>query len=111
MPDMTEPKVHPSVPYERHAFVCYWGKNCGPCGGSKFANELKAAAKSAGITDRVRVNKSGCLNQCDSGPTMVVYPEGIWYSKVTLDDVDEILDRTLMKGEVIERLDHRRKSE
>ena len=105
---MPDEKTRPPVPYDRHAFVCYWGKDCGPGGGSKIADALKAAAKAAGITDRVRVNKSGCLNQCDSGPMMVVYPEAIWYAGVSLEDVDEILERTLMKGEVIDRLVHRR---
>jgi len=105
---MPDEMTRPSVPYERHAFVCYWGKDCGPCGGSRIANALKAKAKAAGITDRVRVNKSGCLNQCDSGPMMVVYPEAIWYAGVSLEDVDEILERTLMQGEVIDRLVHRR---
>jgi len=107
MPDV---KSYPPVPYQRHAFVCYWGKDCAPCGGSRIADELKAKAKAAGITDRVRVNKSGCLNQCDSGPMMVVYPEAVWYAGVKLEDVDEILDRTLVRGEVIERLLHRRDS-
>jgi len=105
---MKDPIVHPPVPYERHAFVCYRGKDCGPRGGAKIAAALRGRARDAGITDRVRVNKSGCLNQCDSGPMMVVYPEAVWYSKVTLDDVDEILERTLINGEVIERLVHRR---
>jgi (2Fe-2S) ferredoxin len=105
---MKEPKTYPRVPYERHVFVCYWGKDCAPAGGRAIADTLKARSKAAGMTDRVRVNKSGCLNQCDSGPMMVVYPEGIWYAGVTEDDIDEILERTVMKGEVIERLVHRR---
>jgi len=105
---MPAEKTFPPVPYERHAFVCYRGKDCAPRGGLKIADELKAKARTAGITDRVRVNKSGCLNQCDSGPMMVIYPEAIWYAGVALEDVDEILTRTLMRGEVIERLRHRR---
>ena len=72
---MKDPIVHPPVPYERHAFVCDRGKECAPGGGAKIADALRGRAKAAGITDRVRVNKSGCLNQCDSGPMMVVYPE------------------------------------
>ena len=105
---MPDEKTFPPVPYERHVFGCYWGKDCGPCGGRKVLDALKAKAKAAGITDRIRVNKSGCLNQCDSGPMMVIYPEAIWYAGVSLEDVDEILERTLMMGEVIDRLVHRR---
>jgi (2Fe-2S) ferredoxin len=108
MSDKTETKVHPPVPYERHAFLCYWGKHCGPHGGRKICDELKVKVKAAGMADRVRVNKSGCLNQCDTGPTMVVYPEGTWYGKLTLDDVDEIFERTLVSGCAIDRLAIRR---
>ncbi len=52
------------------------------------------------------MNKSGCLNQCSHGPTIVVYPEVIWYAGVTLDDVDEIFTKTVLGGEAIPRLVH-----
>jgi len=68
--------------------------------------DLKAKAKAAGITDRIRVNKSGCLNQCEFGPMIVIYPQAIWYAGVAPGDVDEILERTLIRGEVIPRLLH-----
>lgn len=100
-------KVYPPVPYERHVFVCNAGKTCPLRGGAEIAGLLKAKAKAAGITDRIRVNKSGCLNQCAHGPMIVVYPEAIWYAGVTLDDVDEILEKTVIRGEVIPRLLHR----
>jgi (2Fe-2S) ferredoxin len=97
-------KVHPPVPYERHIFVCVSGKTCPGRGGDEIAGQLKRLAKEHGITDRIRVNKSGCLNQCTSGPMLVVYPEAVWYAGLTLDDVDEIFEKTLLRGEVIERL-------
>jgi len=52
----------------------------------------------------VRSNSAGCLDQCAYGVTLVIYPEAIWYGGVTVDDVEEIFDRTIATGEVIERL-------
>ena len=99
-------KRHPPVPYERHVFVCVAGKTCPGRGGDEIGARLKQMAKEAGITRRIRVNKSGCLNQCAGGPMIVVYPEVIWYAGVTLDDVEEIFEKTVMRGEVIPRLLH-----
>ena len=53
---------------------------------------------------KVRVNQSGCLDRCELGPTMVIYPEGIWYTYRTKEDVDEILETHLIGGSVVERL-------
>ncbi len=99
-------KIHPSVPYERHVFVCVSGKTCPDRGGDEIGGRLKQMSKDAGIHQRIRVNKSGCLNQCRSGPIIVVYPEAVWYAGVTLDDVEEIFEKTVMNGEVIPRLLH-----
>jgi (2Fe-2S) ferredoxin len=60
-------------------------------------NNLSGAGK-------VRVNKAGCLDRCDEGPCLVVYPEGTWYTYVDQDDIDEIVDQHLVKGQVVERL-------
>ncbi len=65
---------------------------------------LKKRIKAAGLRDKIRATRSGCLDQCEYGPTVVVYPGNIWYGGVSIDDVDEIFERTLLKGEVIERL-------
>lgn len=51
-----------------------------------------------------RVNKSGCLGQCDLGPVLVIYPEGVWYTYETKEDIDEIITRHLINGEIIQRL-------
>lgn len=52
----------------------------------------------------VRANASGCLDACEFGVSVVVYPEGIWYGGVTVDDVPEIIDQHIIKGKVVERL-------
>ena len=52
----------------------------------------------------MRANAAGCLDTCEYGPTVVVYPEGVWYGGLTLEDVDEIIDRHIVGGEVVERL-------
>jgi len=101
-----EPKKYPPVPYERHVFVCCYGKTCPNRGGADIAGLLRQRAKVAGITDRIRVNKSGCLNQCSTGPTIVVYPEVIWYAGVRESDLDEIFEKTVLRGEAIPRLLH-----
>ena len=53
---------------------------------------------------RVRINASGCLDRCELGPAMVVYPEGVWYKYESEADVDEILESHLKNGRVVERL-------
>jgi len=53
---------------------------------------------------QVRVNKSGCLDRCELGPVCVVYPEGIWYTYIDEEDVNEIIDSHLVNGIPVERL-------
>jgi (2Fe-2S) ferredoxin len=53
---------------------------------------------------KVRVNQSGCLDRCEEGPVMVVYPEAVWYTYVDQSDVDEIIDEHIVNGRVVERL-------
>lgn len=65
---------------------------------------LKEAVVRAGIAKQVRVNKSGCLDQCERGITIVVYPEAVWYGHVALTDVDEIVQEHLVNGRSVERL-------
>ena len=65
---------------------------------------MKARAKKMDLKTRVRINRSGCLDRCELGPTMVIYPEGVWYTYRTREDIDEILDRHIVRGERVERL-------
>ncbi len=97
--------------FERHLFLCTHERDesstkgcCAAKGSGAIASALKRAAYDRGLKRIVRVNKSGCLDQCGRGATCVVYPEGVWYGGVTLDDVDEIVERHLVGGEPVERL-------
>ena len=53
---------------------------------------------------KVRVNKAGCLDRCEEGPVAVVYPEGVWYTYVDKEDIDEIVESHLRDGKIVERL-------
>lgn len=81
-----------------HALGC-----CKEKGAEALRNYMKARVKELGIGG-TRVNNAGCLDRCALGPVMVIYPEGIWYTYATQADVDEIVERHLQKGEVVERL-------
>jgi (2Fe-2S) ferredoxin len=97
--------------YERHIFFCLNerknGENC--CAQHQAHSgfdRCKSLVKQAGLSGpgQVRVNKAGCLDRCAGGPVAVVYPEGIWYSYVDLDDIDEIVESHLKHGQVVQRL-------
>ena len=64
---------------------------------------MKGRAKELGLK-KVRINIAGCLDRCELGPTVVVYPEGVWYSVATKEDVDEVLQTHLVQGGRVERL-------
>jgi (2Fe-2S) ferredoxin len=97
--------------YERHIFFCLNqrdnGENaCAQHGAQQAFDHCKARIKAAGRdgVGKVRVNKSGCLDRCAGGPVAVVYPEAVWYSYVDNSDIDEIVDKHLIGGEIVERL-------
>lgn len=107
---MNTPEPDPPLFYERHVFVCTnerpAGHPRGCCkgkGSEKLRDYLKARAKEAGL-GRVRINSAGCLDRCELGPTVVIYPEGVWYSPKTTADMDEILKVHLVEGGRVQRL-------
>lgn len=65
---------------------------------------MSQLAKDAGLAGRVRINKSGCLDQCEHGPMVVVYPEAVWYGNVQPGDADAIVAEHLVGGRPVERL-------
>jgi len=97
--------------YERHVFFCLNDRengeqSCAHDGAKAGFDRCKSSIKKAGLAGpgKVRVNKAGCLDRCAGGPVAVVYPEGTWYTYVGDDDIDEIVERHLVKGQVVERL-------
>jgi (2Fe-2S) ferredoxin len=66
----------------------------------------KGRVKQLGLAGvgKVRVNQAGCLDRCEEGPVIVVYPEEVWYTYVDQEDVDEIIQEHLLNGRVVERL-------
>ena len=98
-------------PYEKHVFICLNARDPGNptgCCSSKGAEgvftELKAKVKSLGLGARVRINRAGCLGQCKLGVTAVVYPEGIWYQNLRIEDVASIAEDHLGQGIPVKRL-------
>jgi len=65
---------------------------------------FKQLISTKGLKGVVRANQAGCLNQCGLGVTVVIYPGQVWYQHVTLEDVDEIFERHIEQGQVVERL-------
>ncbi|GJM20657.1 MAG: ferredoxin [Planctomycetota bacterium] len=97
--------------FERHMFICVNARAtghprgcCASKGGVEVASALKKAAYDRGLKGQIRVNKAGCLDACEEGISVVVYPEAHWYRGVTLADVDELVDTVLVKGGSVERL-------
>ena len=100
-----------SIPYARHVFVCTnrrpEGSPRGCCaakGADDVRDRLKAAVKDRRLAVKIRVNAAGCLDFCEQGVTVCVYPENVWYGGVTTSDVDEIVDRHLVAGVPVDRL-------
>jgi len=98
--------------FEKHIFICTNQRPegnprgcCNPTGNAELQRIFKAKLAERGISGKkVRANKSGCLEQCEVGPTVVVYPDAVWYGGVTPADVDEIIDSNNIGGRPVERL-------
>lgn len=98
--------------YQHHVFFCCNRRApgertcCADKGADRVRDYAKQRVKALGLAGagRVRVNQAGCLDRCEEGPCIVVYPEGVWYTYVDEDDVDEIIEQHLQNGRVVERL-------
>ena len=96
---------------ERHVFVCTNERASGHprgCCKSKGSEDLLQAFKAnmarSGLTSKVRAQKSGCLDVCDYGASMVIYPDNVWYGAMTVADVEEIVKSHLLEGHPVDRL-------
>jgi (2Fe-2S) ferredoxin len=96
-------------PFRYHVYVCTQEKPEGqPCcsanGSAAVLDALRAEVGKAGLGDDVQITTCGSLGLCERGPNMVVYPEGVWYSKVRVEDVGEIVREHFGKGRPVARL-------
>ncbi len=97
--------------YEKHVFFCInkrenGRKCCADADSQHHRDYMKARLKAMGMHGKglIRVNTSGCLGRCAQGPTLVIYPEGVWYTYANVDDLDEIIQEHLVKGKPVTRL-------
>jgi (2Fe-2S) ferredoxin len=98
--------------YDKHVFFCTNQRDdgedcCGNYKAQQARDYVKAKVKELGISNRnnsIRINSAGCLDRCDEGPVLVVYPEGVWYTFVDESDLDDIIESHLKNGQVVDRL-------
>ena len=96
--------------FDIHIFVCTNQRTgterlgCGESHGLELVAEFKKLVKDLNIGLKIRANKSGCLGICDFGPTVAIYPEGVFYVGVKKQDVKEIIDSHILNKTPVERL-------
>lgn len=97
--------------YRHHLFFCTNRREdgracCHEAGGETARGWAKNRVKELGLSGpgKVRVNNAGCLDRCEEGPVAVVYPEGVWYTYVDQQDLEQIIQEHLVHGRVVERL-------
>lgn len=97
--------------YKKHVFICTNKRDNGrQCCADNNAIELchYAKAKIKALQQqgkgKIRINNAGCLDRCSEGPTLVIYPDNIWYHYQTQADIDEIIEQHVLQGNIVERL-------
>lgn len=97
--------------YQHHLFFCTNQRDdgrssCNDCSAAQLRGYAKQKIKAMGLNGegKVRVNTAGCLDRCEHGPVLVVYPQETWYTYVDEEDIDEIIEQHLVGGEPVQRL-------
>ena len=96
--------------FEKHVFICTnqrapgEKKSCGEAHGLELVKAFKKMVKDKGLNTDIRAQKTGCLDACEFGPALVVYPEGVFYGAVEIADVEEIVTEHLANNKPVERL-------
>ena len=97
--------------YKHHVFFCCNQRApgetcCNNHGAQAMRDYAKKQVRAMGLSGKgqVRINQAGCLDRCDEGPVLVIYPEEVWYSYVDSSDIDEIIEEHLKNGRIVERL-------
>ena len=94
-------------PYDYHVLVC----TCPTCSKKDAENVLLAfrqKIEKRGLLEKVKVTRTGCLSvgECKYGPLVVIYPQGVWYRFVTVNDVEEVIEKHLVGGQLVSKLLH-----
>jgi len=98
--------------FTHHVFFCTNQRAegeacCNNFNAQNMRDYVKSKVKKLGISsaeNRIRINSAGCMDRCDAGPVLVVYPEAVWYTYVDEHDLDEIIEEHLKNGRIVERL-------
>ena len=100
-----------SSKYDKHILVCVNERSeghprgcCLEYGGMDIRKRFVQLVNQNGLKGKVRANKTGCLDVCEVGPNVVIYPDNIWYTGVTVNDVDEIFNKSVLNNEIVDRL-------
>lgn len=91
--------LDPNSEYKRHIIVC-GGSACTSTGCQDIFDKVEAQMTDAGLMDKIKLIKSGCFGLCAAGPVVLVFPEGAFYAQVKLDDVDRIIEKHFIEGEI-----------
>jgi (2Fe-2S) ferredoxin len=96
--------------FEKHIFICTnqrkegEKRSCGEACGMELVKEFKKQLKERNLKGKVRAQRAGCLDACEYGPSMVVYPEGVYYGNLNVSDVNEIIEEHVMNNRSVQRL-------
>ncbi|MBK7970620.1 MAG: (2Fe-2S) ferredoxin domain-containing protein [Bacteroidetes bacterium] len=96
--------------FEKHVFICTneraagERKSCGNAHGLELVKCFKKQLKDLGLNTKIRAQQPGCLDACEHGPALVVYPDGVFYGGVEISDVDQIVNDHLINNKPVERL-------
>jgi sirohydrochlorin ferrochelatase/(2Fe-2S) ferredoxin len=97
------PHVHAHRPLRKHVLVCT-NADCADRGSLSLVDELRRLLKEVGLERDIRVTRTGCMGRCGEGPTVVVYPDGIWYRGVKKEDAEALLKDHLLSDKLVARL-------
>jgi (2Fe-2S) ferredoxin len=97
--------------FKNHVFFCVNQREngescCANFGAQRVRDYAKKRIKELGLSGEgeTRINMAGCLDRCDSGPVLVIYPQGVWYTYLDEEDIDEIIEQHIQQGKIVERL-------
>ena len=89
--------------FRSHILIC-GGTGCTSSGSTKLLKRFEELLEEKGLTKEIKLVHTGCFGLCEAGPVVIVYPEGAFYSRVKVEDIDEIVSEHLIKGRIVQRL-------